>query len=1316
MKIGYPEKNGSKEDLKFTNSYGKYLISHFNTWHGGIHLEGAKKAIQTIAKGRIIAYRLQEKYEVLKGTQKASKKKYTYSNSFILMQHDLELTKEVQTKEETDKVEKKQVTFYSLYNHLMPLKEQEKLGLPFPDFISKEELKVIKKERYDSSFKKAGLNGRVLNAAGKVQRGASGVKVIIPYGTIVQKYKDTAGNFVTENSYTRVVYEDETGTIYDDIYIYTKKGKVKKEGEGYRINTKEDFPTDKGARVREAPGKAITAIIPYNETVEIVKKEGNWYRIKGYEGVSHKGNFEKRKILNTKAFTKNAITASDIPVESGVYIGYTGAMHGENTPWYCASQLDVFMTEGVEDFLKNTFGATVTGKNFITLPEGTKLKEKLSVSVKLEKNLPVKIVEIRGNYAKINVPKFVDKIVDKRDLYTPNKSSADGKMRGYNRIRGYHILNFENINKRFDGLLIEGESKLFCHGLRNSKVQRKVKYYPKEGGKKGYWVPLDALSKNVVYEEKEEVREVPKRLNVFEGLLDYIVTQDRTVQKKVKVCKAVKVPIAKNQKVLLNRFIDTAYLEVSKKDEEEELYKEVVVDLRGAKECMVKKKKYLKVRCSYTIGNDSYKQEGWIPAKGLEKKAFNGYHWERFGFELVDGGKEYMYDIKDLREASTTESRFVETMWRKLGVLEDDVLDFFELEAAYALLETQEKISKMVCKHKIEWSYTPEEIAKEVEGFYNYYIGYQRDLGEDTQKLEELKEEKLAAIKEQVSKLMFWKEASALPYGAHKEVRVLGADLKMQPLSLLTSSSTEGATCFNVFDSDEEIAKKEALKKQAPKKDSVKKKQVAPARRARSKQEKQPVRKFPNTDMVYHFHPIGFVNQMKLIFGEEGECYCNKDFAVEDFTRIVKRLRKNEGLGGGTILNHDNCAISNEDKTFERLTEEFNKTARKYGINQCIQKIHFLTQIYHESARFTTGLEFDTGNYYNPNGGHPEAKDNGNTVIGDGPKYKGRGFMQLTWRNTQIKYLKYAAKNSEGILKGKTDAELELRSNNYEKHISDDIKYAMDSAGWFWVNKIYKKKSLLDHSLEADSKQRIISKVINGGKKGIEKRAKYYQVLKSIFRYELDCINNFSKSSTDNLQAVPPWLKVAFVEYNTHLGYIEEEKNLSDRIEKSYFNSTTSKGLKSEVPWCAAFVNYCYLNGNPSYKNETGIQVRAFEWGPANNKYLNADRKTIGGWKEGEDHKKPFLGALAVYSGSHVGFVVGKNSKGKIVLLGGNQNGVIGNLKVGGDESVCFSSYPSDKIAFYMKPKGFIVKTEWEEENLPVIDINNPSETYSSLR
>ncbi|MFL0092838.1 CHAP domain-containing protein [Tenacibaculum maritimum] len=1306
MKIGYPEKNGSKEDLKFTNSYGKYLISHFNTWHGGIHLEGAKKAIQTIAKGRIIAYRLQEKYEVLKGTQKASKKKYTYSNSFILMQHDLELTKEVQTKEGTDKVEKKQVTFYSLYNHLMPLKEQEKLGLPFPDFISKEELKVIKKERYDSSFKKAGLNGRVLNAAGKVQRGASGVKVIIPYGTIVQKYKDTAGNFVTENSYTRVVYEDETGTIYDDIYIYTKKGKVKKEGERYRINTKEDFPTDKGARVREAPGKAITAIIPYNETVEIVKKEGNWYRIKGYEGVSHKGNFEKRKILNTKAFTKNAITASDIPVESGVCIGYTGAMHGENTPWYCASQLDVFMTEGVEDFLKNTFGATVTGKNFITLPEGTKLKEKLSVSVKLEKNLPVKIVEIRGNYAKINVPKFVDKIVDKRDLYTPNKSSADGKMRGYNRIRGYHILNFENINKRFDGLLIEGESKLFCHGLRNSKVQRKVKYYPKEGGKKGYWVPLDALSKNVVYEEKEEVREVPKRLNVFEGLLDYIVTQDRTVQKKVKVCKAVKVPIAKNQKVLLNRFIDTAYLEVSKKDEEEELYKEVVVDLRGAKECMVKKKKYLKVRCSYTIGNDSYKQEGWIPAKGLEKKAFNGYDWERFGFELVDGGKEYMYDIKDLREASTTESRFVETMWRKLGVVEDDVLDFFELEAAYALLETQEKISKMVCKHKIEWSYTPEEIAKEVEGFYNYYIGYQRDLGEDTQKLEELKEEKLAAIKEQVSKLMFWKEASALPYGAHKEVRALGADLKMQPLSLLTSSSTEGATCFNVFDSDEEIAKKEALKKQAPKKDSVKKKQVAPARRARSKQEKQPVRKFPNTDMVYHFHPIGFVNQMKLIFEEEGECYCNKDLTVDFVKNMVKTMTGSEKVWQGKT-GHP-CPIT--DKSYETLVDELNKMFKKYEINECIQKIAFLAQVSAETGMFRQSIE-ESG-----------------SEISSQSTFRGRGIIQLTGSKDNTGFY-----NSPGIYKNYADYIGDQSIISNPDKISQDIHYTVDSAGWYFSKykkvpkwnprtdayaSAYKKKrnyfskalgkSLNETTLLINDHPKyfwLVSKMVNGygrgqylevSPNGWDHRLKSFNKLNAVFKFNTICVNNPNKF---NLNSRASWMQIAYGELWTEeiAGSKHNPRVLEYHASAGHTGSNISDDKK--WAWCSSFACWVFTQS----KEYTGkITAKATNWK---------------NWGKADSRDKPIYGSLAVIDWGenddgrgHVGFVV--NVEGNdVYLLGGNQTG--GDKTTNG--KVCVSRYDKSVIDYFRIPENYTP----ENKDYEYDDIKNTNlsfETLSSTR
>ncbi|CAA0232380.1 glycoside hydrolase family 104 protein [Tenacibaculum maritimum] len=69
----------------------------------------------------------------------------------------------------------------------------------------------------------------------------------------------------------------------------------------------------------------------------------------------------------------------------------------------------------------------------------------------------------------------------------------------------------------------------------------------------------------------------------------------------------------------------------------------------------------------------------------------------------------------------------------------------------------------------------------------------------------------------------------------------------------------------------------------------VKKKQVAPATRARSKQEKQPVRKFPNTDMVYHFHPIGFVNQMRLMF-PQSKADTNYEAMVRAFLRVIKEF------------------------------------------------------------------------------------------------------------------------------------------------------------------------------------------------------------------------------------------------------------------------------------------------------------------------------------------------------------------------------------------------------------------------------------------
>ena len=52
----------------------------------------------------------------------------------------------------------------------------------------------------------------------------------------------------------------------------------------------------------------------------------------------------------------------------------------------------------------------------------------------------------------------------------------------------------------------------------------------------------------------------------------------------------------------------------------------------------------------------------------------------------------------------------------------------------------------------------------------------------------------------------------------------------------------------------------------------------------------------------------------------------------------------------------------------------------------------FLGQCAHESAKFTTTKEFADGSQYEGR------KDLGNVKPGDGPKYKGRGFIQITGR------------------------------------------------------------------------------------------------------------------------------------------------------------------------------------------------------------------------------------------------------------------------------------------------------------------------------
>ncbi|MBE7178991.1 MAG: glycoside hydrolase family 19 protein [Mucilaginibacter polytrichastri] len=81
-----------------------------------------------------------------------------------------------------------------------------------------------------------------------------------------------------------------------------------------------------------------------------------------------------------------------------------------------------------------------------------------------------------------------------------------------------------------------------------------------------------------------------------------------------------------------------------------------------------------------------------------------------------------------------------------------------------------------------------------------------------------------------------------------------------------------------------------------------------------------------------------------------------------------------------------------DDEKLKDITEALNKTLEWYSINTPLRVTHFLAQVLHESGGFRYQEEIASGAAYEGR------QDLGNTQPGDGKRYKGRGWIQLTGR------------------------------------------------------------------------------------------------------------------------------------------------------------------------------------------------------------------------------------------------------------------------------------------------------------------------------
>lgn len=144
-----------------------------------------------------------------------------------------------------------------------------------------------------------------------------------------------------------------------------------------------------------------------------------------------------------------------------------------------------------------------------------------------------------------------------------------------------------------------------------------------------------------------------------------------------------------------------------------------------------------------------------------------------------------------------------------------------------------------------------------------------------------------------------------------------------------------------------------------------------------------------------------------------------------------------------------------------RLDQKYKTLFKKYEINTPLRIAHFMAQLHHESGGFKYLKELGNSAYFNKYEGR---KDLGNTVKGDGAKFKGRGYIQITGRANYTELSK--ALNIDFV-------------NNPE--LLEQEANAILSALWFW------NKKKLNIFADEDNIS-TITKRINGGFNGIQER------------------------------------------------------------------------------------------------------------------------------------------------------------------------------------------------------------------------------------
>jgi putative chitinase len=152
-----------------------------------------------------------------------------------------------------------------------------------------------------------------------------------------------------------------------------------------------------------------------------------------------------------------------------------------------------------------------------------------------------------------------------------------------------------------------------------------------------------------------------------------------------------------------------------------------------------------------------------------------------------------------------------------------------------------------------------------------------------------------------------------------------------------------------------------------------------------------------------------------------------------------------------------------------QIVGPLNEAMRQGGMNTPQRQAAFISQVAEESDRFNTFEEYADGTEYNGR------TDLGNTQPGDGPRYKGRGAIQVTGRANYTRMSK----------------DLGVDFVNHPE-LAAEPQYAFKTALWYWDTH--------NGNAVADTGDIVkITEMVNGGTHGLDVRTQFYNNALRVF-------------------------------------------------------------------------------------------------------------------------------------------------------------------------------------------------------------------------